>query len=137
MPIGEAHIDTLERFRDVTDLQWSYITQAAQIKPGNRTGEYRTTDGRLVVDEDGESHISMEDFAIAFVDESTRCRRCRGTGVIELTAADNRGLPARGLHPHRQRYCRPVTRDCTCSGKSSSTRSSPYSAAISARSSAS
>lgn len=69
VPIGEAHIETLEIFRDVTDLQWSYITPPAQIEPGKRSGEYRTSDGRLVVDEDGDSHISMEDFAIAFVDE--------------------------------------------------------------------
>jgi putative NADH-flavin reductase len=70
VPIGEAHIETLEIFRDVTNLQWSYITPPAQIVPGERTGQYRTSEGQLVVDEEGESHISMEDFAIAFVDEA-------------------------------------------------------------------
>lgn len=69
VPIGEAHIETLKMFRDVADLQWSYITPPAQIEPGDRTGKYRTSEGHLVVDEDGDSHISMEDFAIAFVDE--------------------------------------------------------------------
>jgi putative NADH-flavin reductase len=69
VPIGEAHIETLKIFRDVTDLQWSYVTPPAQIEPGERTGEYRTSEGQLVFDEDGDSHISMEDFAIAFVDE--------------------------------------------------------------------
>lgn len=37
--------------------------------PGNQTGEYRTANGDLVADVDGESYISMEDFAVAFVDE--------------------------------------------------------------------
>ncbi|QCS44315.1 NAD(P)-dependent oxidoreductase [Natrinema versiforme] len=69
VPIAEAHIDALEIIRDANDLQWSYIAPATLIEPGERTGEYRTADGELVTDEDGESHISMEDFAIAFADE--------------------------------------------------------------------
>ena len=69
VPIGEAHIETLEMFHTVTDLEWSYITPPAQIEPGERTGEYRTSEGQLVIDENGDSHISMADFAIAFVDE--------------------------------------------------------------------
>ncbi|ELY86491.1 NAD(P)-dependent oxidoreductase [Natrialba taiwanensis] len=69
VPLAEAHIDAFEIIRDVDDLQWSYIAPPAQIEPGERTGEYRTSEGQLVASEDGESYISMEDFAIAFVDE--------------------------------------------------------------------
>ncbi|AFK18280.1 NAD-dependent epimerase/dehydratase family protein [Haloferax mediterranei ATCC 33500] len=69
VPIAQAHIDALERIRAADDLDWSYIAPAASIEPGERTGEYRTSDGQLVVDEDDESHISMEDFAVVFVDE--------------------------------------------------------------------
>ncbi|WP_226008354.1 NAD(P)-dependent oxidoreductase [Natrinema salinisoli] len=69
VPLAEAHIDAWEVIRDVDDLQWSYIAPPAQIEPGERTGEYRTAEGQLVANEDGESRISMEDFAVAFVDE--------------------------------------------------------------------
>ncbi|WP_222912721.1 NAD(P)H-binding protein [Natrinema sp. SYSU A 869] len=69
VPLAEAHIDAFEIIRGVDDLQWSYIAPPAQIEPGERMGEYRTSEGQLVASEDGESYISMEDFAIAFVDE--------------------------------------------------------------------
>lgn len=51
------------------DLQWSYVAPPAEIEPGERTGEYRAAEGQLVATEDGEGHISMEDFAVAFADE--------------------------------------------------------------------
>jgi putative NADH-flavin reductase len=69
VPLAQAHIDALEVIREVDDIQWSYLAPPAQIEPGERTGEYRTAEGQLVATEDGDSHISMEDFAIAFVDE--------------------------------------------------------------------
>lgn len=69
VPLSQAHIDAFEIIRDADDLEWSYIAPAAQIEPGERTGEYRTAEGQLVATEDGESSISMEDFAIAFADE--------------------------------------------------------------------
>ncbi|WP_049927847.1 NAD(P)-dependent oxidoreductase [Halopiger goleimassiliensis] len=68
-PVASAALDALEAFREAEDVRWSYVAPAAMIEPGERTGEYRTAEGELVVDEDGESYVSMEDFAIAFVDE--------------------------------------------------------------------
>jgi len=68
-PVARAAIEAYEIFEDADDLQWSYVAPAALIEPGERTGEYRTAEGELVADEDGDSYISMEDFAIAFVDE--------------------------------------------------------------------
>ncbi|WP_435101750.1 NAD(P)-dependent oxidoreductase [Halarchaeum sp. P4] len=59
--------DVLEEQGD--DLRWTYLAPAAMIEPGERTGEYRTAEGELVADEEGESYISMEDFAVALVDE--------------------------------------------------------------------
>lgn len=69
LPLVRAHDEALELYRDVDDIDWSYIAPAAVIEPGERTGEYRTAEGELVADEDGESYITMEDFAVAFVDE--------------------------------------------------------------------
>jgi putative NADH-flavin reductase len=37
--------------------------------PGERTGKFRLGKDQLLVGADGQSHISMEDFAIALVDE--------------------------------------------------------------------
>ncbi len=68
-PVARAAIEAYEVFEEADDLDWTYVAPAALIEPGERTGEYRTAEGELVADEDGESYISMEDFAIAFVDE--------------------------------------------------------------------
>ncbi len=38
--------------------------------PGERTGHYRVGSDTLVVDADGNSAISMEDFAVAMIDEA-------------------------------------------------------------------
>jgi putative NADH-flavin reductase len=42
----------------------------ALLVPGQRTGTYRTAGGTLVVDEHGDSRISMEDFAVAALEEA-------------------------------------------------------------------
>jgi uncharacterized protein len=47
------------------------------IAPGERNGTYRTDTDRLVVDENGESRISAEDFAVAILDEAENPRFSR------------------------------------------------------------
>jgi uncharacterized protein len=54
---------------EADDLDWTYISPAIVITPGERTGRYRTTGNRILVDEQGNSHISHEDYAVALVDE--------------------------------------------------------------------
>jgi putative NADH-flavin reductase len=66
--IALAHRDSLEVYRGA-DLDWTYISPAALIRPGKRTGRYRTGGDQLLTDEEGESLISVEDFAVAFLDE--------------------------------------------------------------------
>jgi hypothetical protein len=39
------------------------------IEPGTRTGKYRTATDQLIVDAQGNSRISDEDFAVAILDE--------------------------------------------------------------------
>ncbi|MFG2086345.1 NAD(P)-dependent oxidoreductase [Spirillospora sp. NPDC048824] len=51
------------------DLDWTYISPAAVIEPGERTGEFRLGGDRFLSDADGNSAISAEDYAIALVDE--------------------------------------------------------------------
>ncbi|HLC43347.1 MAG TPA: NAD(P)-dependent oxidoreductase [Methylomirabilota bacterium] len=67
-PAAEAHRAALAIYR-AADLDWTYLSPAAFIQPGERTGKYRTGTDQLVTDERGESRISMEDYAMALLDE--------------------------------------------------------------------
>ncbi|MEV0091460.1 NAD(P)-dependent oxidoreductase [Streptomyces sp. NPDC050738] len=68
-PEALAHGDVLDLYRTVDDLDWTYISPAALIQPGDRTGSYRLGGDQLLADAEGNSHISAEDYAVAFVDE--------------------------------------------------------------------
>lgn len=68
-PTALAHRDALAVYRAEHDLNWTYLSPADVIAPGERTGVYRTGGDQLLTDATGESRISMEDFAVAFVDE--------------------------------------------------------------------
>jgi len=50
-------------------LEWTFLSPAAVIQPGERTGNYRTTIDRFLADAEGNSVISFEDYAVALVDE--------------------------------------------------------------------
>jgi hypothetical protein len=45
------------------------LSPAAEIQPGERTGKFRRGANTLLVDGQGHSRISAEDYAIAIVDE--------------------------------------------------------------------
>jgi hypothetical protein len=78
--IAIAHRDALEMAR-ASAINWTCLSPAGFIQPGQRTGKFRLGTDRLLTDDRGESRISMEDFAIAFVDEleSPRHERRRFT----------------------------------------------------------
>lgn len=57
------------RLHDMSGLDWTCLAPAAQFEPGIRTGGYRTGGADLVIDENGRSALSMEDYAIALLDE--------------------------------------------------------------------
>ncbi|MBP0589954.1 NAD(P)H-binding protein [Paraburkholderia sp. LEh10] len=67
--IALAHRDVLPILRAAADLDWTFFAPAALIAPGERKGTFRTGAGALIVDAQGNSSISAEDYAIAFVDE--------------------------------------------------------------------
>lgn len=67
-PIAQAHRDALAVYQG-SGLDWTFYAPAALIAPGERTGKYRTGGGDLLTDESGQSRISAEDYAAAFVDE--------------------------------------------------------------------
>jgi uncharacterized protein len=66
--IAMAHRDLLPILRE-SNLDWTYLSPAAFIEPGERTGKFRLGATTLLVDEKGDSRISAEDYAVALVDE--------------------------------------------------------------------
>lgn len=69
---GEAHegSDALDVWRSQGNgLDWTFLSPAAEIGPGERTGHYRTTDETLITDASGKSFITFEDYAVSVLDE--------------------------------------------------------------------
>lgn len=62
----------LDYFRTVNDVPWTYVSPAMEIQPGTRTGKFRLGGDQLVKDAAGNSRISIEDFAVAMIDEAER-----------------------------------------------------------------
>jgi len=60
----------LDYYVTVADVPWTYLSPPGRISPGERTGAYRIGGDELLVDEHGESNISMEDYAVAVLDEA-------------------------------------------------------------------
>jgi uncharacterized protein len=75
--IALAHRDAYDYYRTVADLDWTFFAPAAMIAPGERTGQFRTGTTTLIADAKGESRISAEDYAVAFVDELEQGRFIR------------------------------------------------------------
>ena len=55
--------------KEAKGLDWTYLSPAAEIAPGKRTGKYRTTQDQLLKDDSGRSFITFEDYAVAVLDE--------------------------------------------------------------------
>jgi putative NADH-flavin reductase len=68
-PEALAHAEALAYWRTVADIDWTYVSPAATLEPGRRTGGYQRGHDQLLFDAAGKSYISMEDFAVAIVDE--------------------------------------------------------------------
>jgi putative NADH-flavin reductase len=60
--------ESLEAYRQANDVDWTFVSPAAYIHPGERRGSYRLGGDELLVDEKGTSEISAEDYAIAIAD---------------------------------------------------------------------
>jgi putative NADH-flavin reductase len=64
-----GHGDALNVLRTSNRL-WTYFTPAVETDPGERTGRFRIGGDQPVMGEDGRSRISVEDAAIALIDEA-------------------------------------------------------------------
>jgi len=56
----------------VSDAQGKYSFPTAKLEPGQRTGKFRLGGDQLLVDANGESRISVQDYAVAMIDELER-----------------------------------------------------------------
>jgi putative NADH-flavin reductase len=69
-PLGLAHAEALEIYRrEGGTLEWTYLSPPPFVGPGERTGQYRTGMDSLIVDPSRNGYVSMEDVAVAVVDE--------------------------------------------------------------------
>ncbi|MFI6641330.1 NAD(P)-dependent oxidoreductase [Streptomyces sp. NPDC050504] len=77
-PIALACDEQLKTVRtEAGDVDWAYLSPAALLEPGVRTGAYRLGGDELLVDADGNSAISMEDLAVVLLDEAERPKHHR------------------------------------------------------------
>jgi putative NADH-flavin reductase len=68
-PEATAGLEFLRVIRGEQEIDWVFLSPGALLAPGERTGKYRLGKDQLLKDESGKSWISMEDFAIAMIDE--------------------------------------------------------------------
>jgi len=79
---GLAHKDALSILKQ-SDLDWTSLSPAALIQPGERTGVFRLSGNTFMPSPDGQSSISAEDFSVALVDELEHPRHVRQVlGVV-------------------------------------------------------
>lgn len=61
--------EVLYILRKEKDLDWTFFSPAAQIEPGERTGQFQLGKDQLLKDKNGDSRISRQDYAVAMLDE--------------------------------------------------------------------
>lgn len=64
--LAEFYLKFLKKEKEV---DWVFFSPAADLHPGVRTGRYRLGKDDMIVDIVGNSHISVEDYAAAMIDE--------------------------------------------------------------------
>jgi uncharacterized protein len=74
---ARATADVLQLLRRDQELEWTFLSPAAMLQPGTRTGTFRLGTDQLLVAQDGQSTISLEDYAIAMIDEMENPRHTR------------------------------------------------------------
>lgn len=56
--------------QEETHTDWTYLCPPALLQPGTRTGSFRKGKDQILLDDQGMSQISMEDLAVALIDEA-------------------------------------------------------------------
>ena len=66
---ASAGRDFLNALKKESGLDWTFLSPSIVFSPGERTGKYRVGKDQVLTGADGQSKISMEDYAIALADE--------------------------------------------------------------------
>ena len=69
--------EALNLLRNEPSLDWSFLSPSADLFPGQRTGKFRLGTDQLLADAKGESRISVEDYAMAMIDEVEKPKHIR------------------------------------------------------------
>lgn len=65
-------------FKAEPDLDWIFLSPPHFLEPGKRTGKYRTgVDNLLFEEATGRSYISVDDYAVALIDETETHKHSR------------------------------------------------------------
>lgn len=67
-----ATAEFLDRLKATAGLDWTLVSPAKMLVPGERTGKYRTGLDHPVTLPDGNSTISVQDYAVALLDEAEK-----------------------------------------------------------------
>lgn len=82
-PEALAQRDALTFYRaEAGELDWTFLSPAAEIGPGQRTGRYRVGGEQVLFDAKGKSTISFEDYAVALLDELEKRQHVRGRFTV-------------------------------------------------------
>ncbi len=68
--IAVACVDQYNVYKANTHVNWTYLSPPAMLLPGERTAKFRLGKDKLLVDQQGQSRISIEDLAVALIDEA-------------------------------------------------------------------
>ena len=74
---AEGARQLVNRLREEAELNWTVLAPSAHLEPGRRTGSFRLGKDALLADAAGKSHISLEDYAVAMIDELERPAHAR------------------------------------------------------------
>lgn len=66
---AEGARQALNMLRAERELDWTMLSPSAYLEPGQRTAKFRLGTDHLLQDEKGDSRISLEDYAVAMIDE--------------------------------------------------------------------
>ena len=69
--------EALNLLRKEPSLDWSFLSPSADLFPGQRTGKFRLGTDQLLADTQGKSRISVEDYAMAMIDEAEKPKHIR------------------------------------------------------------
>ena len=69
--------EALNMLRKETGLEWSFLSPSADLFPGPRIGKFRLGTDQLLKNAQGESRISVEDYAMAMIDEMEKPKHIR------------------------------------------------------------